>query len=129
MGGRAVPSCSDGAVQEQDETEDRCGSGGEDRFGGAAGAGDGGRLGAALPGTSQSDIRVEEAASEQAAWLRSRPYGGGEQVQKAFTAIAPPAAEATAVADANRQGGPPPLREVEFRLHTGSPGAATTDSK
>src|SRR3546814_9491234 len=114
MGGRAVPSCSDGAVQEQDETEDRCGSGGEDRFGGAAGAGDGGRLGAALPGTSQSDIRVEEAASEQAAWLRSRPYGGGEQVQKAFTDIAPPAAEATAVADANRQGGRPDRKSTRL---------------
>src|SRR3546814_18335505 len=97
MGGRAVPSCSDGAVQEQDETEDRCGSGGEDRFGGAAGAGDGGRLGAALPGTSQSDIRVEEAASEQAACLRRRPYVAGLQVPTAFTHIAPPAPLSTAV--------------------------------
>jgi hypothetical protein len=36
--------------------------------------------------------------------------GGGEQVQKAFTDIVPPAADASAVADANRQGGRSALR-------------------
>jgi hypothetical protein len=35
---------------------------------------------------------------------------GGEQAQKAFTDIVPPAADASAVADANRQGGRSALR-------------------
>ena len=40
----------DGADDEQTETEDRCCAEGEDRLGGAAGAGDGGRAGCPLPG-------------------------------------------------------------------------------
>src|SRR5512132_3581986 len=55
----------DGADDEEAETEDRCGAEGEDRPGGAAGAGDGSGSRRALRGRPQSDLRLEEAAAGQ----------------------------------------------------------------
>jgi transposase len=46
----------DGDDDEEAETEDRCGAEGEDRLGGAAGAGDGGGPGGASPGSSEPDL-------------------------------------------------------------------------
>jgi hypothetical protein len=56
-----------GAEQGEDEAEDRRGAEGQDRAGGAAQAGDGERLGAALSGSSEPGLRVEEAALDNAA--------------------------------------------------------------
>src|SRR5579864_3227908 len=53
----------DGADDGEDETEDRCGAEGEDRAGGAAGAGDCGRSGAALSGSPEPGLCLEEAAA------------------------------------------------------------------
>src|SRR5947209_7819101 len=53
----------DGADNGEDETEDRCGTEGEDRAGGFAGAGDCGRSGAALSGSPEPGLCLEEAAA------------------------------------------------------------------
>src|SRR5215469_3155137 len=64
VGGAGRSVMLDGADHDpEDETEDRCGAEGEDRPGGAARAGDGGRSGAALPGSPEPELCVEEAAS------------------------------------------------------------------
>src|SRR3954452_21767852 len=69
----------DGADDEEDETEDRCGAEGEDRAGGAAGAGDCVGSGAALPGSPEPDLCVEEAAAgaRDASLRREARSGGG----------------------------------------------------
>src|SRR3954465_8738591 len=53
----------DGADDEEDETDDRCGAEGEDCAGGVAGAGDCSRPGAALSGASEPGLCLEEEAA------------------------------------------------------------------
>jgi hypothetical protein len=52
---------------EEDETTDRRRAEGEDRAGGAAGAGDGRRLGSALRDPSEPDLRLKKQLQDQAA--------------------------------------------------------------
>src|ERR687897_3782644 len=67
----------DGAGDDEDETEDRCGAESEDRAGGSAGRLDGGGPGEALRGPSEPSLCLEEAASRQCSpSLRPERRGG-----------------------------------------------------
>src|SRR6266478_7629731 len=67
----------DGADDEEDTTEDRCGAEGKDRLGGAARAVECCGPGPAIRGASEPDLRLEEAASGAGGagvrpWCRAR---------------------------------------------------------
>src|SRR5260370_37549913 len=74
IGSRCRSVVVDGADDGEDETEDRCGTEGEDRAGGVAGAGDCGRSGAALSGSPEPGLCLEEAAAA-ARGAGVRPHG------------------------------------------------------
>jgi len=68
---------ADGAENDtEDETDNQCEPEGEDCAGGFAGAGYGSRSGAALPGSPEPDLRLEESIAGQAA--RAFENGGGD---------------------------------------------------
>src|SRR5436305_15265085 len=74
----------DGADDEEDETDDRCGAEAEDCAGGAAGAGDCSRPGAALSGASEPGLRLEEAAAgARGAGVRPEGRPGGRGADRA----------------------------------------------
>ena len=67
----------DGADDEEDETDDRCGAGGEDCAGGVAGEGDCGRPGAALSGASEQVDTWKKQLQEHAARTFDPKVGQG----------------------------------------------------
>src|SRR3954451_8606752 len=74
----------DGADDEEDETDDRCGAEGEDLAGSVAGAGDCSRSGAALSGASEPGLCLEEAAAgARCACVRPEGRAGGRGADRA----------------------------------------------